>query len=526
MESHCIRHTDLPNTSKLFSDFVYNFERVSGFYGHAPHRVDSYHEAAAKIDFPDDRRQRLVAALREQNGESPALDLLSRPGTATVVTGQQVGLFSGPAYTIYKALTAARLAAQLTEQGIPAVPIFWLATEDHDFAEIDHCWTFDAAQQPVEFRLSRPGSADRPVGDFPLPAELPFPSLKQSLAGFPFGEDVAALVEDTYTPGKPIGDAFADLLRRLLGRFGLLFLDPLRPAVREIAAPILERAAATAPELLQRIAERNAALAQAGYHAQVHVDAETSLFFLLRQGRRIALKRQNGNYVARDVRIASSDLGGMAHELSPNALLRPVVQDYILPTVAYVGGPAELAYLAQSQVIYESLLGRMPVVMPRTGFTLLDARAAKLMKRYRLSLPDFFEGQHALSEKIAATLVPPALLQSLKETREAAQTLTSRWREQLAGFDVTLASAAEKSAAKIQYQLQKIERKAGREMLRRDERAATDTAYLQNQIFPHKHLQERFYSILPFLGRHGLDLIDGLYENVHLDCPDHLLLVV
>ena len=142
MQPACIRHTDLPGTSQLFADFAYHFDRVAHFYQHDPHDPESFERAAAQIQYPDDRRAAIVAALRAQNGDSENLRRLAQPGTVAVVTGQQVGLFSGPAYTIYKAMAAAQVAMQLTARGIPAVPVFWLATEDHDFAEVNHAWVF------------------------------------------------------------------------------------------------------------------------------------------------------------------------------------------------------------------------------------------------------------------------------------------------------------------------------------------------------------------------------------------------
>src|SRR5579863_3873230 len=150
MESACLRHTEIPHTSALFADFQYHFDRVAPFYAHNPHANGSYAEVAKAMSYPAERRAALVAALGARNGGSESLDLLARPGTVAVVTGQQVGLFSGPAYTIYKALTAARLAQDLTARGIPAVPVFWLATEDHDFAEVNHCRVFSPGYHPLE----------------------------------------------------------------------------------------------------------------------------------------------------------------------------------------------------------------------------------------------------------------------------------------------------------------------------------------------------------------------------------------
>ncbi len=168
MESACLRHTEIPHTSALFSDFQYHFDRVARFYAHDPHDGRSYAAAANQIAYPDDRRAALVAALRASNGESASLDLLARPGTVAVVTGQQVGLFSGPAYTIYKALTAVRLAARLSEQGIPAVPMFWLATEDHDVAEVNHAFVFGPDHRPVQLSVAANGGSERPVGGIPI----------------------------------------------------------------------------------------------------------------------------------------------------------------------------------------------------------------------------------------------------------------------------------------------------------------------------------------------------------------------
>ncbi len=216
-----------------------------------------------------------------------------------------------------------------------------------------------------------------------------------------------------------------------------------------------------------------------------------------------------------------------AEQLSPNALLRPVVQDYVLPTVAYVGGPAELAYMAQSQVLYRELLGRMPVMVSRGGFTLLDARTAKLMDRYKLALPSFFQGEDGVRDAIAQTLVPPALTQQFNLVRDTVSHSIEGLRDELMAFDGTLAASTNKSLAKIKHQLSKIASKAARETLNRNQRAAADAAYMSGLIFPDKHLQERYYSILPFMAKHGVsELMDTLYEHVRLECPDHQVLVV
>ncbi len=514
MQPACIRHTDLSGTSRLFADFAYHFDRVARFYQHDPHDPESFARAAALIHYPDERRAAMVAALRSQNGDSESLRRLAQPGTTAVVTGQQVGLFSGPAYTIYKAMTAARMARQLTERGIPAVPVFWLATEDHDFAEVNHAWVFGAAGEPTAVRVETPqqfNGKQRPVGGIPI-ANPPLGELRAALAGLPFTDDVMAVVEQAYAPGVAMGQGFRALLKTLLAKLDLIYLDPLDPAIREIGAPFLAQALASVPELKAQLIARNRELAGAGYHAQVHVDAKTSLFFLLEKGERAAVRLRDTEYAA---------LADRAGQVSPNALLRPVWQDYLLPTVAYVGGPGELAYLAQSEVAYRHLLGRMPVAMSRSSFTVLDARSEKLLNRYRLYLTQVMTPQDALQQRIAHTLIPDAVGRSLETaTAEIARNI-DRLQADLESFDPTLAKAAGKSRAKVLYQLEKLGKKTARETLRRDLRASADARHLAALLYPHRHPQERFYSILPFLAQHGLDLIDRIYDTIDPMCPDH-----
>lgn len=525
MASGCIRHTDLPHTSKLFADFVYHFDRLSNFYAYNPLDRESYSRAAEQLNYPDERRQALVAALRELNPDSPQLRRLAEPGTVAVVTGQQVGLFSGPCYTVYKALTAAKLAAELEASGIPAVPVFWLATEDHDFEEVSHAYTLSAQQQTLRHQVELPDLDHTPVGGVQI-ADYGVDELAAALAGLPYAEEVIADVKETYKPGATMRDAFLGLVERLLSRFGLIFVDPMQPAIREVAAPLMAEAVRRGDELSARLLKRNEELASAGYHAQVHVEAKTSLFFLLEAGKRLTLHRDGSDYLLDERRIPKEELASHAAHLSPNALLRPVVQDYLLPTVALVGGPAEVAYLAQTDVIYEALGRPVPVIVPRSQFTLLDARAVKLLQRYGLAVKDCLDGIDGLNAKIAQRVVPELLAHTLAESRVTAAAVLDKLVHEVGAFDKTLGEAAAKSRAKILYQIGKIETKTAREALRHNERAAADASHLFHLLYPEKHLQERLYTILPFIARYGTDLIDRLYDEVRLDCPDHIVVEV
>ena len=506
MESICIPQTRLPGTSRLFADYTTHFDRLARFYAHDPIDPESLTRAAQAIDFPADRRAAIVAALRAQNGDSPALERLAQPGTVAVVTGQQVGFFGGPLYTVFKALSAARLARELTARGQAAVPVFWLATEDHDFEEIHRAWVFDAQRRPVPLDVTATPDGPEPVGRIWI-SQVPLDGLRAALAGFPFADEAVALAERAYQPGRTLGEAFHAFVKELLAPLGLLFLDPLDPAVRRIGASFLEGVQARAPEIRRMLAERSRELEKSGYHAQVLVDADSTLLFSLAGGHRQPLKKQ----VAGDL-------------ISPNALLRPVLQDYLLPTVAYFGGPAEVAYLAQSQVLYDELLGRMPVVYPRAGFTLLDARTAKLLSRYKLDVLDVCVHPDKLRDRIAAVLVPEELHRALDQTTGDIAARLETLAGKLEAFDPSLAKSLGRSRAKILYQLGKIQHKTARETLRRDDRARAEAEYLMGSLYPHRHLQERFYSVLPFLAEQGFELIPELLDAVQLACPDHQVL--
>jgi uncharacterized protein YllA (UPF0747 family) len=279
----------------------------------------------------------------------------------------------------------------------------------------------------------------------------------------------------------------------------------------------MAEALAAAPDLKKALLNRNKELTAAGYHAQVNIEENSSLFFLLENGERGTLRKKDAEFAA---------LKDRAADVSPNALLRPVWQDYLFPTIAYVGGPAELAYLAQSQVIYDRLLGRMPVVVSRTSFTLLDARAAKLLARYGLALTDALRPEESLKERVAHALIPESVASLFEETSAEVTRRLDRLSGGLETFDPTLAAALGKSRSKVLYQFEKLRKKTERETLRRDARASEEARYLSSLLYPHRHLQERFYSILPFLAQHGLDLVDRLYEVVQVDCPDHRVITI
>lgn len=530
MESHCLRHDRLPGSSHLLLDYVYRFENLAAFYPYAPYHPESLRRAAEAIRFPAERRRGIVQALSVQNPDSPLLAKLAAEGTVAVATGQQVGVLGGPAYTVYKALTAVRVAESLEAAGIPAVPVFWLASEDHDLEEVDHAWLFDACRQPLRYQAGNSVSADAPPSSFPV-GSLPVPAvrreeLERAFADLPFGAEITALAAEAYREGRTYAQAFRELLERILGNHRVLFLDPLAEEIRNLASPLLARAVEQFPLLSSQVAARSTALEHAGYHAQVHLDANSSFFFLLDEGERLNLKARNGGFSNGKRTWSAKDLSALAASISPNALLRPVLQDYLLPTACLVGGAAEIAYLAQSAPLYAELLGRSPVFLPRNGFTLIDEKANRYLDRYGLSVAECFTGEQAFEERLGRTRIPEHLRGSMEGAVSQTSALFDRLRQELLEFDPTLAAASERSRTRVLYQFEKLERKTAREITRREHRVRADAHYLRGLIYPEKHLQERIYSFLPFLAAYGTGLVDLIYAGTHENCQDHHVLVV
>lgn len=499
----------VPGASALFAAYVSSSPAAMRFYRHDPFSAEGRRAAAAEALSGGAPRQEVVEALRRFNPGQPAVETLARPDAVAVVTGQQAGLFGGPAFTLYKALTAVRVAQTLTESGIPAVPVFWIATEDHDLAEISVAHVFDTRIRPVKLVADSGGHAGKPIGTVPL-ERPPLDGLAAALDGFLHAQEVVALAEAAYRPGRTFGEAFHALMEPILGPLGVIFLDPLQPEMRRLAAPLLERAWRQRAALGEALAVRRRELEQSGFHAQVEVADGAGLFFLLEDGMR------------RRASLSSGEPDPL--RLSPNALLRPVMQDWLLPTAVYVGGPAEIAYFAQAEVLYSRLLGRMPAILPRAGFTLVDGRTRRLMERHGITLADCMRGEEALVETLAARLAPPSLEAALSEAASGLASLLDRLRAELDGFDPSLASALDRSRAKMLYQLARIRRKAERAALRRLSDAEQQARHAFRLLTPERRLQERFYSFLPFLARYGLRLVEDILAAADPLRPAHEIL--
>jgi bacillithiol biosynthesis cysteine-adding enzyme BshC len=519
----------LPHQPKLFVRLIEDFSSVKKFYAHPPN-MDAVKHVAASLEYPAERRREVAGILREQNAALGAgaatrsnLEKFER-GAVAVVSGQQVGLFGGPAYAVYKALTAIRLAEELSDAGIPAVPIFWMATEDHDLDEVRHVTWFESGKL-TRFELpADEAAAGRPVGQVQLGAAIE-ENVKKAveLLSGPASETISQILQTSYRAGETYGGAFGNLFARLFADQGLILLDPLDARLHRIAAPLYKKAIEDRDELNEKLLQRGKELEGSGYDVQVKVTAKSTLLFTIREGVRQPVVASNSHFQSGDATWTREDALRMAdaspETFSANALFRPVVQDYLLPTAAYLGGPAEIAYFAQSSVIYEHVLGRMPVVLPRAGFTILDAKAEKLLQKYGLCIENLWAGPQELRRKMESVSVPTELAENFDRDKAQVESTLAELGGQIEKLDPTLAGAVSTARNKIGFQLEKLRRKTGRSLDQKTGLLAEHERFLENLLFPDKQLQSRELCFLPFLARWGMD---GLSELQKLSGSDTL----
>jgi bacillithiol biosynthesis cysteine-adding enzyme BshC len=517
-------------------DYLYQFERVSDFYEGPPYELSSYEAVAARLPSFEWKREEVCAILSRQNkafgcGEATFENLrkLSQAGSFAVVTGQQVGLFGGPAFTIFKALTTVRLANYLTEQGIPVVPVFWLATEDHDLAEVAEVGTLDSEYHLIS--LADRGDSASPrssVGNVRLTPQSS-ESLARLEAGVPPGPARESLLQDlrqTYSPGTTWADAFGQFMARLLDPWGVILLNPLDPDVHQLGAGVYSQALERAPELRARVLERSHALLESGYHAQVNVAEDSTLLFVTREGNRLPIHQRDAEYFIEGtqktcVEELRSELAEDPMAFSPNVLLRPLVQDTLLPTLAYVAGPSELAYLAQAQVLYQAFGRPQPVFFPRAAFTLVDHRIQRLLEKYHLSVEDVWQGEEHLSRKIAAVGLAEGWSERFEQAQQDMANLLDRLRADIERLDPTLLEALQHAQEKIHYQMDRLQGKVSRAGLARSELLQRHAQSLTRFLMPHKDLQERQVGGAYFLGRAGHELLPRLLSEIQPDSPGH-----
>ena len=528
----------LPWVRPLVSDYVFAHDRLATFFSGDPQSPEAWDSALERDRRKGQRRDDIVALVHGQQrlrGAPPeavaAAARLSDPRSAVVVTGQQAGLFGGPLFTLLKAVTALQLARRESlRQGVPVEAVFWIDAEDHDWAEVQTCAVLDA-----DFHVRRTALPEHHLGDVPV-ARVPVEAsidgaiheLQAALPPTEFTGDIIEALRAAYVPGRGMADAFGRWLEYVLGRHGLIVFDGSDTAAKTLVRELFAQELTTdgASDLA---AAAGAELIASGYHAQVVPHPESTALFDIR-GVRQPIRRSGGYVSMGDVTIEATTAGAeaLAHpeHFSPNVLLRPVVQDTLFPTICYVAGPNELAYLGQLRRIYERFGVPMPLMYPRATATLIDSATARFLTKHELPLEALQPQDEAALNRLLASSLPAGVDQALDAAGKAIAERMDVLAAAVPALDATLAGAVKGVQGKMEHDLSGLRGKIIQAAKRRDDTLRRQFLRARALTFPDGHPQERVVGFVYFLNRYGPALVDRLLESLPVDMGAHWVLAI
>lgn len=529
-----------PWIRRLAADYVFDHSRVADFFAGNPDDPAAWRDAIARTH--QHRREReaiadLVQAQQRARGASDAAisatALLRDPQTVAVVTGQQAGLFGGPLFTLLKALTALRLAEQVrTEHAVPTVAVFWIDAEDHDWDEVKACSVLDADMKPLAIAAGDPPQAHAgPVARVRLDESVNA-AINALETAMPRTEFTPALIDGlrrAYAPGTGMADAFGRWLETVLGPRGLIVFDAADPAAKPLVSRVFAREIEQPGETARLASEAGAALEARGYHAQATPQEGSLALFHMNDGRQPIRASQGGFLVGERTESTATLLERVRtspQEFSPSVLLRPIVQDTLFPTVCYVAGPNELAYLGQLRRVYDAFSTPMPLIQQRATATLIDANAMRFLTRYDVALESLRAQDEAVLNAVLEAQLPPSVESSLDEALQAIEQRMERLAKEVVQIDPTLEGAARSTLTRMRDDLKKLHGKIIQAAKRKDETLRRQFQNARSQAFPGGEPQERAVGFVYFLNRYGPALIDRLYAELPVDAGTHWVVTI
>jgi bacillithiol biosynthesis cysteine-adding enzyme BshC len=533
----------IPGISRLFSDFLYDFQKVEKSYTGDFRKDKNYLRIFKAIKDKKYQRDYLSSILKEQNqkfgsdGEAfKNIELLQKSDSLVVFTGQQVGLFGGPLYTIYKAFTTLKLAQTLSLRfSRPFIPIFWLDSEDHDFEEVRSIHIVDKDNQIKEIKYS-PARVppDTPMYQVILEEEInsSIGSLSSSLHSTEFKDKVIQKLKDCYTKGETISNSFAKWMVTLLGKYGLVIFDPgdrdLKKLTREFFLKEIQNPGKSA-KLVKETGEK---LESSGYHQQVIKPEEMINLFLEVKGRRSSLK-WSGDLIeveGSDRKITREEflciIENEPQRLSPNVLLLPLMRSFLFPTAVYIGGPGEISYYAQLKSVFEFFDIPMPVVYPRASLSLIEEKVKTVFQKYSIDFTDLFQDKEILINSILKDKFPNPLDKILEDKKEQIKQSLHKLENELLSSEPDLKFNIENTRGKIDYELKRLGEKLFQVHRQKNQTLKEQIYKAKNTLLPENKLQERVLNLLPFLIKYGFEFVDFLYDQIDIEKIDHQILEV
>ena len=538
----------LPWVRRLAADYAYDFRQLAPFYAGDPSDHASWAAAIARMQARGAERSQIasVIAAQQRRRQAPARALeageqLANPRTVAIVTGQQAGLFGGPLFTLLKALTALKLADQVShDHQVPVVAVFWIDAEDHDWNEVRSCTVFDDTLAPRTVSLPPDGAADgAPVAAVRLTDAVvaALDDLERVLPATEFRPSLVAALRHAYAPGTGMAAAFGCWLEAVLGDRGLVVFDSSDPVAKPLASGIFVRELSMPGRTTSLARAAGADLVACGYHAQVQTAADGPALFRLVghdleriNGRRRAIQQQDGHFLIDGAHHEPARLvdeaGHRPEGFSPNVLLRPLVQDTLFPTICYVAGPSELAYLGQLRDVYAHFGVSMPLMYPRASATLLDSAGLRFLTKYGLPIEAIGRQDDAALNELVAKQIPPEIEASLADAGRAIDAGMARAIEMMPSLDPTLEGAARTTLGRMQHDLQTLHGKMIQAAKKRNETLKRQFVRVQALAFPGGHAQERAIGFVSFLNQYGPALVERLEDELPLDIGQHWIVTV
>lgn len=517
------------------------YDRVAALFTGNPADPAAWQATIARVARGARHRDAVANALDAQltRRQAPpeahaAAALLRDASSVAIVTGQQAGLFGGPLYTLLKAITSIQLARKVTrEHGVPAIPVFWVDAEDHDWNEIRSARILDANFAVTDIALGQlPGAGARPVGRLTLDASIAaaLETLRSQLAPTEFTAELIAALGRRYRDGARVGAAFAGLLDDLLGPLGLVVFEADDASVKPLVADLFARELEHPCRTTRLAREAGALMTSLGHAPQVEPADDSVALFHMDQDARRGVKRQGDGYTTGDGVRSVADLKAeaLAHpeRFSPNVLLRPIVQDRLFPTACYVAGPSELAYQAQLGGIYREFGVEPPLLYSRVSATIIDSAAARFFERSGLPLEALHAQDESALNKLLESLLPPGLDRAIHESEAALADRLAALKPAVTSIDPTLGGAVDTTVEKMRDTLKTLNNKIIQAAKRKDDTLRRQFTRTRALTFPDGAPQERALSIVFFLNRYGLALAPRLLEMLPLETDQHYVLTL
>lgn len=533
-----LERTPLYYPQPLANQYLRDFSKVAGAYEYNPYENSSFHRRLVDVEkkYPVHMRQKLSAVLREYNLAIGAdekvlknIELISH-NALVVLTGQQPGIFTGPLYTIYKALGVCLLSQRLTEElKVPVVPVFWVGAEDHDYQEINHVY-LPTAQGPAKVELSYQPQGRPSVGAISLPYETQ-DVLKNLLDHCP-GDYYQVLVEKItgITEGsRSISHWFASLMSWLFEDFGLVMADGMHPGFRQMQSPFIQRVLENNEEIEREFLRGYDGIQKLGFSSQVEYIPRRANLFIYHERNRVALYRDGDNFANRDssLRWSKGELISLAAKnpdiFSLNVVIKPVAQDMMFPLVAYLAGPGELGYYALFKHLYSFMGGKMPVIYPRPSITLVEPRALKYFDKFNINPREFIEDTKGCIDSYIHQTQRVDVAAILDQYREMLIASNQKLTAQLMPVDSNIDNLAKETLYGMLKKLQWFEGKVEQRHRKSQQDSLRQLEWLQHQLLPNNAWQERVYNIMPYLAKYGEKLPMKLAQLPLLDHTGHNL---